>query len=565
MTAVAETPTPDEQASSNPRPITMLNPDFPFSYDLYLEHEAGLGHVPESMYGTEVAVVGAGVSGLVAALELMKLGLKPVVYEADRIGGRLRSQAFSSANDVFVDLGGMRFPESSKALYHYIDMVGLETEAFPNPLAEVTPSTVIELGGQKFYAEKPDELPQFFTDVADAWRSAINDDAQFQQMQEAIRNRDTAQIKRIWDALVPTMDEKTFYGFIAASDAFKKAGFMAREAFGQVGFGTGGWDTDFPNSILEILRVVYTDADDMHRRILGGAQQLPERLWSYEPKGMKHWPDGTSLKSLHDGAPRGGVAKIRRHENGDLEVTERWGRAQTYPAVITSCQSWLLSTRIDTEEALFSPQMWMALERSHYMQSSKTFVMVDRPFWKDKDPKTGQDVMSMTLTDRLNRATYLLDDGPDKPAVILLSYTWNDDAMKWLSLDATQRMELMLHSLAQIYPDVDIASHIIGQPITVSWESDPNFMGAFKANLPGHYRYQQRLFTHFVQDELPEHQRGIFLAGDDISWTAGWAEGAVQTGLNAVWGVVKHLGGDTFDANPGPGDKIGEYGPISLD
>jgi hypothetical protein len=61
-------------------------------------------------------------------------------------------------------------------------------------------------------------------------------------------------------------------------------------------------------------------------------------------------------------------------------------------------------------------------------------------------------------------------------------------------------VELMLHSLEQIYPGVDIASHIVGQPITVSWEADPNFMGAFKANLPGHYRYQQRLFTHFKQD-----------------------------------------------------------------
>ncbi len=110
----------------------------------------------------------------------------------------------------------------------------------------------------------------------------------------------------------------------------------------------------------------------------------------------------------------------------------------------------------------------------------------------------------MTLTDRLNRATYLLDNGPDQPAVILLSYTWNDDALKWLALDADQRVELMLHSLEQIYPGVDIASHIVGQPITVSWEADPNFMGAFKANLPGHYRYQQRLFTHFKQDQLPE-------------------------------------------------------------
>lgn len=551
--------------AGNAAPITMLNPDFPFSYDHYLAHPDGLGSVPPELYGTEVAVIGAGLSGLVTAYELMKLGLRPVVYEADQIGGRLRTAAFPAAPGVVADLGGMRFPVSGKAFYHYVDLLGLETQEFPNPLAEATSSTVIELAGKKHYAEKPGDLPPFFREVADAWKAAVNDGAKFVEMQDAIRARDMARIKDLWNELLPLMDEQTFYGFIAASESFKKAGFAHREAFGQVGFGTGGWDTDFPNSILEILRVVYTDADDQHRLVRGGAQRLPKALWQHAPSDMVHWPAGTSLSSLHSGSPRGAVGRISRDPDGNLRIRERWGREASYPAVVTTCQSWLLSTRIHTEEALFPAELWTAMERSHYMQSSKTFVMVDRPFWKDIDPDTGNEVLSMTLTDRLNRATYLLDNGPDQPAVILLSYTWNDDALKWLALDADERVELMLHSLEQIYPGVDIAGHIVGQPITVSWEADPNFMGAFKANLPGHYRYQQRLFAHFKQDKLPESQRGIFLAGDDVSFTAGWAEGAVTTGLNAVWGVVKHLGGSSAPGNPGPGDLLDEFGPISLD
>jgi lysine 2-monooxygenase len=176
--------------------------------------------------------------------------------------------------------------------------------------------------------------------------------------------------------------------------------------------------------------------------------------------------------------------------------------------------------------------------------------MVDRPFWRDVDPVNGRDVMSLTLSDRMTRGTYLMDNGPGKRGVICLSYTWNDDAIKWISLPSDERVRLMLHSLKQIYPKLNISEHIIGSPITVSWESDPNFMGAFKANLPGHYRYQRRLFSHFVQDELPPHQRGIFLAGDDISWTAGWAEGAITTALNAVAGTIRHLGGIGAPKNP---------------
>ena len=115
-----------------------------------------------------------------------------------------------------------------------------------------------------------------------------------------------------------------------------------------------------------------------------------------------------------------------------------------------------------------------------------------------------------------------------------------------------------------IYPDVDIASHIIGDPITVSWEADPYFLGAFKGALPGHYRYNHRLDGHFMQDALPERERGIFLAGDDVSFTPAWAEGAVQTALNAVWGIARHLGGTSHPDNPGPGDGYPHTGPVAL-
>jgi hypothetical protein len=90
-------------------------------------------------------------------------------------------------------------------------------------------------------------------------------------------------------------------------------------------------------------------------------------------------------------------------------------------------------------------------------------------------------------------------------------------------------------------------------------------MGAFKANSPGHYRYQRRLFCHFMQDELAHRHRGIFLAGDDISWTASWAEGAVTRALNAVWGVVHHVGGSSHPENRGPGDVFPEIAPLALE
>ncbi|GAA0916484.1 MULTISPECIES: flavin monoamine oxidase family protein [Streptomyces violaceusniger group] len=566
MTSTVPTAVHDEQEAQALEalpPITMFGPDFPYAYDDYLAHPAGLGQIPATEHGAEVAVVGGGLSGVVAAYELMKMGLRPVVYEADRIGGRLRTVGFDGCDDALTaEMGAMRFPPSSTALQHYIDLVDLKTQPFPNPLAPETPSTVVDLKGESHYARTIDDLPPVYREVADAWNACLEEGADFSDMNRAIRERDVPRIREIWARLVEKLDNQTFYGFLCDSSAFTS--FRHREIFGQVGFGTGGWDTDFPNSILEILRVVYTEADDHHRGIVGGSQQLPLRLWEREPEKIVHWPQGTSLASLHEGAPRPAVTRLHRAAGDRVVVTDASGDIRSYRAVVFTAQSWMLLSQIDCDDSLFPIDHWTAIERTHYMESSKLFVPVDRPFWLDKDEVTGRDTMSMTLTDRMTRGTYLLDNGPDRPAVICLSYTWCDDSLKWLPLSANERMEVMLKSLSEIYPNVDIRKHIIGSPVTVSWENEPYFMGAFKANLPGHYRYQRRLFTHFMQDRLPADKRGVFLAGDDISWTAGWAEGAIQTALNAVWGVMHQFGGSTDPKNPGPGDLYDEIAPVEL-
>ena len=43
-----------------------------------------------------------------------------------------------------------------------------------------------------------------------------------------------------------------------------------------------------------------------------------------------------------------------------------------------------------------------------------------------------------------------------------------------------------------------------------------------------------------------------------------WVEGAVQTSLNAVWGILHHLGGTTHPDNLGPGDVFARLAPLVL-
>lgn len=560
------TPASHADAEASVAPLTMFGPDFPFDYQRWLSSDAPLAQLPDHAHGQPVAIVGAGMAGLVAAYELMRMGLKPTVFESGELGGRLRSRTFEGADTVVAELGAMRFPASSAGFWHYADALGLDSRPFPNPLTEAAGSTVVDYEGETFYAEKPSDLPQRFQDVAGAYAAALEQAAQFSALNAALRRRDAIAVKELWNPLVSAWDERTFYDFVTTSDAFQQLPFSAREIFGQVGFGTGGWDSDFPNSMLEVLRVNVAELDDHQRFIVGGSEQVPQGLWRKAAGANAiHWEPATTLQALNGGAPRPGVTAISRHsDDGPFHVRDRWGRSEAFATVLITCQSWLLTTAIDTEERLFSNKLWQALDRTRYMQSSKTFVMVDRPFWRDRDTSTGREVMSMTLTDRLTRGTYLIETGPDEPAVICLSYAWMSDALKMLPQPVERRVELALGALRQIYPDVDITQHILGDPITVSWEDDPNFLGAFKGALPGHYRYNERMFSHFMQVDVPPVERGLFIAGDDVSFTPGWVEGAIQTALNATWGIAHHFGGRCTTENPGPGDVWDELHPTIL-
>lgn len=61
--------------------------------------------------GTKVCIVGAGISGLYAALILDHLGVPYDILEAaDRAGGRILTHYFSTRKHDYYDIGAMRFP-----------------------------------------------------------------------------------------------------------------------------------------------------------------------------------------------------------------------------------------------------------------------------------------------------------------------------------------------------------------------------------------------------------------------------------------------------------------------
>lgn len=221
---------------------------------------------------------------------------------------------------------------------------------------------------------------------------------------------------------------------------------------------------------------------------------------------------------------------------------------------------------------LFSPQVWEAISYTHYMQSAKIFAATTTPFWNDRD-SSGKQKMSTTLSDRLTRGTYLVDYSQSTGAYtgsgMYLSYTWNDDALKFLgdrSTDLPQHVELCTTLLDSIYPTINLNEQFSSANPFVehNWEDQAFYLGAFKMNLPGQYELQRRLFSQFMNGVEEKTPDGLVLAGDDISWTGGWAEGAVTSAINAVNKVAVRFGGGSLSDNPGPIESWNTLEPVQF-
>ncbi|NET43332.1 MAG: flavin monoamine oxidase family protein [Okeania sp. SIO2B3] len=79
----------------------------------------------------KVIVVGAGVSGLVAAYELAAVGHKVTVLEArDRVGGRVLTLRGDFSEGHFVEAGAARIPSTHDLTLAYVQHFGLELKPF---------------------------------------------------------------------------------------------------------------------------------------------------------------------------------------------------------------------------------------------------------------------------------------------------------------------------------------------------------------------------------------------------------------------------------------------------
>ncbi len=96
--------------------------------------------LPRAAEGESVAVIGAGMAGLVAATELLHAGYAVTVLEAQqRVGGRVQTLREPFSDGLYAEAGAMRIPRAHDLTLHYVSKFELETRPFTmgNPNAWV--------------------------------------------------------------------------------------------------------------------------------------------------------------------------------------------------------------------------------------------------------------------------------------------------------------------------------------------------------------------------------------------------------------------------------------------
>lgn len=512
--------------------------------------------------GGDVAVVGAGIGGLCAGFELLKAGANPVIFEAqDRIGGRNRTDRFHDGDgapaSAFADMGAMRFPASASAFRHYAnDLFALDmANVFPDP--GLVPTLLSYRGNAYSWTNRdPANPPGPFGRIARDWEAFISPivaDA------VACRRRGDAEgLIRAWQHCLECYAHDSLYSAIARGMPHWTSEDLG--IFGSLGIGAGGYGALYHTGFVEFLRIIVNDYHRNQTSLLGGADALNRAFADTlvdTPLGRRSLSGSGAINRRHrvigigpDNADR----LVLAIEPPDGNVIYRSFKAVIIATTTRAMQLLLMTGGVGGYDTYFNGSKYFALQNLNMIESSKMFIRTEQKFWK-----IHHNIPHNIQSDAMSRGVYCIDNPGTENGVVLLSYAWGADSVKMQSFDPMRRFEMVRGYIDRISPQ--FAEHLVpvnGEIKAVDWQSESDHMGAFKLMLPGQDVDNAGLYFQF-QKAGTAHDDGIYLAGDGISWSGGWAEGALHTGINAACAAIRRLGGRLRPGSPMEQCRIFDY------
>ena len=455
-----------------------------------MEHDISAGRV-------DVAVVGAGLAGLVAARDLLATGLSVLVLEArDRVGGRLLNHTL--ANGAVVEVGGQWVGPTQDRVLALAEELGLEL--FPTYLEGdhllAVNGAVERYGGEDFalpedaladVSEVQERLTEMASNVPlDApWRAAEASAWDAQTLDAwLVANAKTENGLGYWRTMVPAL-----FSADTAEMSLLHFLFYCR---------SGG----------TIDRLVATHGGAQESRVVGGSQRLALRL----------------ADRLGDAVRLGVPVTAIRQNGGAVEVTHDDGVVRAGRAIVALPPT--LAGRIRYSPAL-PPLRDQLTQQVPMGYVTKVQLAYPEPFWRAE----GLSGSVFSLDDEVS---VIFDNSPpDLECGVLLGFLEGAHARKAGKLPPQERRDLILSAFAKFFgpraaePD---------EYVERDWAAEEWSRGCYGG------RFGTGVWTGYGE-ALREPVGRIHWAGTETAevWN-GYMDGAVRSGERAAREVLASAG-----------------------
>lgn len=467
--------------------------------------------------GASVLILGAGVAGMVAALELRRAGYKVQVLEFnDRVGGRTWTLR---GGDSFTELGGLtqqcnfapgnyinpgpwRIPFHHHALMHYCTELGVALEPFMQVNYNAYVHSTRAFGGkpQRYRHIQAD----YFGHVGELLAKAVNKGA----LNDTVSKEETEMLLeslRNWGAL-----DKNF-----------------RYVKGEASSGRRGWEKE-PGGGLT--------AEPIPSDPIDPSQIMKSGLWRNIATGM-----GLDHQSAIF-QPVGGMDQVAKgferqvgdlvRKNSKVVAIKQNGKGVTVDYVDTKTgeklkakADWCLCTIplsvLSQIEMNVGDAMANAIRAVPYEASLKVGLEFKRRFWEQDEQIYG----GISYTDLpISQISYPSSNyGSSGPGVLLGAYGFGAYAYEYTSLPPAERVARTVEWGAQIHAQY---KDEFSNGVAVGWHRVPWTLGCF-----GGWTDEARA-EHYKN--LCQIDGRILLAGEHASYIPAWQEGAITSSLDAI-------------------------------
>jgi monoamine oxidase len=526
----------------------------------------------------DIAVIGAGMSGLTAAWLLKQKGHNVTIFEAKHVvGGRVKTLRERFTNGLYAEAGAMRIPSHHVLTHYLISLFGLELGEFFQ--SSLTGLIYINSRRSNFDTFRDEAIRHGFK-LKDGEKLNEREmpDALFERAVIAyICDRHRKRLEEKGQTLTgfadfrdPNFSQELFYNILNDLDQYsiiqflKNKAVLAGQRLSQAAIDMIGtymmWEMQMSSSMAAAVSLeieMSVKEPEKFEQIKGGMDYLPKGflgpqfLPAESQRKLKNNPPCRELPNLEENIRYN--SRVISVFNQPPKLVVCYENTMTKYLPSPECFDLLVvaipfsAIRHIRMPGLVTNEKRQAIRQLSYSNSCKIILEFSHRFWEDDLPgqrkieKGGKSVtdlpIRLTYYPSLNQRWLEGEERslPVKGGLVLASYTWGDDSIRWTSLTHSDRLRFALRDLEYLHDRTEdrLFPSCVGG-MSHSWAEDEFTSGAFAQFGP----YQR--IQNFEFACMPEHN--IYYCGEHVSTKHGWIEGAVESGIRVAKEVEKERG-----------------------